>query len=189
MEKRRVDIWTVSLDEARSVLLSPEEQERATRFRFERDRVRWSRARSALRSILSDVVQVTPLEIQFRIGEHGKPSIKDRPETQFSLSHSRGWAMIAVSRGVPVGVDLEAVRDDVAIDRLLKRIGEPHRPAPLAELFQRWTRREARTKALGIPLMEAPFGRVIAIDVIAPAGFAASVALDGFEPVPVYQAS
>jgi hypothetical protein len=50
-------------------------------------------------------------------------------------------------------------------------------------LYHAWTRREAKTKALGIPLMDAPGGDVRVIDVEAPPGFAASVALVGCDPL------
>ena len=189
MERRAVDIWTISLDEDRALTLSVDEQERAARFHFDKDRLHWSRARSALRSVLSRMLRVAPLEICFRIGDHGKPSIIGNSKIQFSLSHSREWAMIAVTRDVAVGIDLEAIRGNVDIAKLLKRVGESDDPATLDELFHRWTRREARTKAVGGPLMQRPAATVHATDLRAPEGFAASVALDGFEPAPVYQAS
>jgi hypothetical protein len=72
---------------------------------------------------------------------------------------------------------------DVDIAKLLARIGEPGLEGSTEELFHAWTRREARTKALGLPLMEIPGEGVRAIDIEAPAGFAASVALVGFDPV------
>ena len=55
-----------------------------------------------------------------------------------------------------VGVDIEAIRPEVEIARLLTRIGEPETQGSTAQLFRIWARREAKTKALGSPLMEIP---------------------------------
>src|SRR3954468_21035567 len=108
MDRCEVDIWTVPLETPRSIILSPEEHARAARFRLDRDRVRWSNARSALRSILAERLDCDPLEIQFALGPHGKPAVAN---LEFNLSHSGGWAMIAVTRTVPVGIDIEQIRE------------------------------------------------------------------------------
>jgi 4'-phosphopantetheinyl transferase len=175
-----VDIWTISLDEPRAAILTEEERSRAARFHFERDRLRWTHARSALRAVLGQHLGTAPLDVRFAFGPHGKPAVEG---VEFNISHSRGWAMIAVAGEAPVGVDIEAIRGDVDISKLLLRVGEIGLTGSPSELFHAWTRREAKTKALGIPLMEIPRGDVRAIDVEAPPGFAASVALVGCDPV------
>lgn len=173
----------MSLETPRRVILSVEERVRAERFRFEHDRVHWTHARSALREILARYLEKDPEAIEFSYGEHGKPAANG---IEFSLSHARGYAMIAISDAVPVGVDLEFVRDNVEIGKLLARIGETETEGDRQRLFQVWTRREARTKALGSPLMQSPPDEVCAMDLDAPEGFAASVALVWRTPVPRY---
>jgi 4'-phosphopantetheinyl transferase len=182
-----VDIWTIPLDLPRPIVLSPDEQVRANRFRFERDRLHWSRARSALRTTLSCYVCRPPEELQFTFGPHGKPSLDNAGGIEFNISHSRGWAMIAITRGVPVGIDIEAMRENVDIAKLLHRLGETQLTGSQNELFHVWTRREARTKATGGPLMEIPIADLRVIDLAAPEGFAASVALERFDPVPCHR--
>ena len=182
-----VDIWTVNLDAARPLTLTPQEQARAARFRFERDRVHWAHARSALRSILARYVPRPPEELVLVYGEHGKPALQNGAGIEFNISHSKGWAMVAVTRGVPVGIDLEAIRENVDIAKLLHRIGETQLTGTRDELFHIWTRREARTKAVGGPLMEIPTADLRVVDVTAPEGFAASLALEGANPGPLYQ--
>src|SRR5882757_5221425 len=149
MKSCPVDVWTICLDEPGSVVLIPEEQIRADRFKFEKDRVHWSRARSALRTTLALYLERPPLGFGFIYGEHGKPALEGNTGLEFNISHSRGWAMIAVTRGVPVGIDLEEIREKVDIAKLLQRIGETELTGTTEELFHVWTRREARTKALG----------------------------------------
>jgi 4'-phosphopantetheinyl transferase len=182
---QQCDVWTIALDEPREVLLTEEEQARADRFRFERDRVHWSRARSALRAVLGRYLNAAPLEISFALGAHGKPSVEG---LEFNLSHAGGWAMIAVSEGAAVGIDLEAIRAKVDMGALLARIGETQLGGgvyemPRADLFQVWARREARTKAVGGPLMEIPVGDLRVVDLVAPEGFAAALAMVGCDPL------
>jgi 4'-phosphopantetheinyl transferase len=174
VDSHAVDVWIVELDKPRPAVLSPEEQSRAARFRFEADRRHWSNAHSALRAILSRYVGTPPEDIPFTFGPHGKPATEG---VEFNLSHARNWAAIAVSYAIPVGIDIESIRDNVEIDKLLRRIGETQTQGPKEHLFHIWTRREARTKALGSPLMEIPPADVVATDIVAPAGLAASVAL------------
>ena len=158
-----VDVWPVSLKTNHPALLSVAEQERASRFRFERDRQCWAQARSALRRVLSRYTGRPPLELDFRMGEHGKPALADaRP--YFNLSHSGDWALIAVCMQSPVGVDIELIRDGVEIAALLRRLGETDLPFLRDACFQRWARREARSKATGGPLMAPLDSNIFAED-------------------------
>ena len=68
----QVDIWRIYLPTQHPVQLTGAELERASRFHFETDRRHWSRARSALRTILSRYTGLAPLDLAFQIGEHGK---------------------------------------------------------------------------------------------------------------------
>ncbi|MCM1206740.1 MAG: 4'-phosphopantetheinyl transferase superfamily protein [Firmicutes bacterium] len=45
-------------------------------------------------------------DLEFSLGEHGKPEIKGRPDIRFNLSHCRCAVACAVD-SVPVGVDIE----------------------------------------------------------------------------------
>jgi len=90
--------------------------------------------------------------------------------------------MIVVNAGAPVGVDIEAIRDNVDIAKLLHRIGETELSGSREELFRVWARREARTKAVGGPLMEVPSADLRVVDLDAPAGFVAALAMIGRDP-------
>jgi 4'-phosphopantetheinyl transferase len=179
-----VDIWTISLLEDRPAFLSPDEAERAARFRFESDRVRWIRARSALRSILAEYVNTAPDALRFTYGKNGKPGVAG---IEFNLSHAGDFAMIAVTEAVPVGVDIERIRPEVEIGKLLARLGETDLPEGVTELYGRWTRREARAKATGGQLFDAPADDVRAIDLAAPQGYSAAVAMAGSVPQVTYR--
>jgi 4'-phosphopantetheinyl transferase len=182
-----VDLWTVSLAHPGPTHLSEDEVARANRFRFEVDRIRWSRARSALRLVLSRYAGEDPDALFFAYGKQGKPSLGPVTGIEFNLSHSGDWAMIAVTREIPVGVDIERIRPEVDIGQLLQRLEETDLPETVPELYHAWTRREAKTKAIGGALFDKPRGNVYVVNVAAPEGYAASVALVGCTPVIRYR--
>ena len=182
MNRFPVDVWAVSLAQAAPAHLSDEENARAKRFKFEEDRVRWTRARSSLRLILSRYAGEDPAKICFTYGPHGKPSLLPFSEVEFNLSHAGDWALVAVTRGVPVGVDIERLRAKVDMRPLLARLGETELPEATLDLYQRWTMREAKSKAAGGALFDAPPANICAVKVNAPEGYSASVALVGYEP-------
>jgi 4'-phosphopantetheinyl transferase len=182
VDKHPVDLWTVSLTNPSPDHLSEDEIARANRFKFESDRIRWSRARSTLRVILSRYAGEDAARLAFIYGEHGKPALLPFSDVEFNLSHAGDWAMIAVSHSVPVGVDIERIRPGVDMVPLLHRLGEADLPEQTQRLYQVWTRREAKSKAAGGALFDKPSDNVCVIDVTAPPEYAASVALVGFEP-------
>ena len=182
MDKFPVDVWTVSLVNPSPSYLSEDEIARANRFKFEEDRIRWTRACSSLRMILSRYAGDDAFRLAFVYGEHGKPRLLPFSDVEFNLSHSGDYAMVAVARSIPVGVDIERIRTNVDMAPLLRRLGEHDLPAETQQLYQVWTRREARSKAAGGALFDKPAENIYTVDLTAPAGYAASVALVGYEP-------
>jgi 4'-phosphopantetheinyl transferase len=187
MQTLPVDLWTIPLALACPTHLSPDESARAIRFRFEDDRIRWTRARSSLRQVLSTYAGSDPDRLRFVYGENGKPALQSPTDIEFNLSHAGEWAMIAVTRSIPVGVDIEHIRSNIEMADLLRRLGETNIPDTIpaqfqASLFQLWTRREAKSKAVGAGLFDQPPSDVYAVDVTAPPGYAASLALIGCLP-------
>jgi hypothetical protein len=66
-----------------------------------------------LRDILGRYLRVAPAGIAFVYGAHGKPGLeRDRYDTdlQFSIADSGGIALVAVTAGRAVGVDVEEMR-------------------------------------------------------------------------------
>jgi 4'-phosphopantetheinyl transferase len=198
-----VDVWLVSLETApanetgdgHASVLSPDEKLRAARFRFDSDRSRWVCARTALRSILANYASLPAAELRFVLGLHGKPALATGSDIEFSLSHAGSWAMVAVARGVPVGIDIERIRDNVDMAALLRRLGVTDLQEGRTNLFRAWNRREAMTKAVGGALLDSPAGNFGICDLEAPEGYSAALALPEHTPrirycsTPVLQAS
>jgi 4'-phosphopantetheinyl transferase len=96
-------------------------------------------------------------------GLTGKPYLADG-SAEFSLSHTDGYALIAVSTSCPVGVDVEKARPLKMEKRHCERIiaagaglaDKPLAGRPLERAFlQAWCRLEAYTKARGQSLARA----------------------------------
>src|SRR5260221_13237392 len=75
------------LDQFLINLLSPDEIERANRFRFAIHRQRFIISRGLLRKTLSLYTGIPPEQIVFSYGSHGKPYLKESPlQIQFNTS-------------------------------------------------------------------------------------------------------
>ena len=154
-------IFLVSTDTFTQPCLSPDEQERAARFRFAEHRETFSAARSALRTILGRYLECDPHAIQFGAGAHGKPYIDQpasAPPVHFNLSHSHRSAVIAVTGAGPIGIDMEHIRLNVAHDEIARRYFSPKEQEWLEsrpenerkrDFFRLWVLKEALIKADG----------------------------------------
>ncbi|WP_063771019.1 4'-phosphopantetheinyl transferase family protein [Streptacidiphilus neutrinimicus] len=183
--------------------LSPAERERSARLRRPADRHRYRAAHVGLRLILGGYTGLAAEAVRLAregcpcCGEpHGRPALADAGP-HFSLSHSCGRALIAVS-GVRVGADVEGVPQPAIAEELLpalhpreqralRALPDADRPAVLARI---WTRKEAYLKATGVGLaygVADPYVGASAVpaaqrkftvhDVAAPSSFAAAIAL------------
>ncbi|WKZ47160.1 MAG: 4'-phosphopantetheinyl transferase superfamily protein [Anaerolineales bacterium] len=162
LSSRQVDVWRVHLvsfppDENS---LSPDERQRAVKFHFDKDRHRYIVSHASLRGILARYLQRAPEGLPFSVNEYGKPFLTDH-ELEFNLSHSGDYALIAVTRGRNVGVDVEQIRAEVEIEELARRNFSPREVSELMALppeqrlsgfYNCWTRKEAYIKAQGLGL-------------------------------------
>ena len=168
-----VHVWAVRLDDA-SVdlgrgfdLLSPDERERAARFKFERHRRRYLVAHIALHEILSRYLPIEPARLSFDLGSNGKPKLAQTlapSDIEFNLSHSNEMALLAVTRKREVGVDIEHAREKFVFQEVAERFFTAKEFAAMRGLpstFQRqaffkcWTSKEAFLKAKGTGLSGA----------------------------------
>jgi len=142
-------------------LLSPDERERAARYRLEEHRRRFIVGRALLRTILATYLRISPAEVRFTYGPQGKPNLdKSRywPSIDFNASVSEELAVFAIAPDVPVGVDVERVSPRGGIDSVARRICSPAEYRAYAALageekteafFRCWSRKEALAKAIG----------------------------------------
>jgi 4'-phosphopantetheinyl transferase len=162
-----VHVWWTALDQPaasrRSLrhTLALDEQLRADRFCFASDRERYITCRATLRGLLARYLHVTPAQVQFCYGSHGKPALAANAhgnELQFNLSHSQGFALFAIARKRAVGIDIEHIRPIKDAERIVGRFFSLReralfRSLPIVQqietFFNWWTRKEAFIKAIG----------------------------------------
>lgn len=162
-----IHLWQTDFDEAPAnggILLrtlSPSEQERARRFVFEAHRWRYLVARSWLRSVLGACLNLPPRAVPLTVNTQGKPCIAaeaNHAGLQFNLSHGGRLALLAVTTGREIGVDLQGALPATTWPAIAGRFCTPDEwehvqalpPAMRATAFAEiWTRKEAAGKALG----------------------------------------
>ncbi len=179
-----VRVWVVELDAGLDrqgdvdsaepgpelALLAVDEHERAVRFVRARDRRRFVRCRAALREILGEILGEPPASLRFRAAKQGKPELDrtggsrataGQADLRFNVSHSSELALIAVSWGRELGVDLERVRPIGEADRIVASFFSPGEQIEFTAIaddakpqafLRGWTRKEAILKGLGIGL-------------------------------------
>jgi 4'-phosphopantetheinyl transferase len=167
-----VHVWRVSLEQAPETvealreLLSADEQTRAARFRFDKDRRHFIVARGVLRKLLGRYLEIAPAALRFAYADHGKPHLapevaQQRTPLKFNLAHSGSLAVYAFTRLGEIGVDLEQIKQVFTGDDIARRFFSATEVACLDQLpaderalafFNCWTRKEAFIKAKGMGL-------------------------------------
>lgn len=183
IEARELDapfrLWLLSVpeivDSRLIACLSPEELDRADRFRLDRLRRRYLATHGALR-LLGERCFGIPAAVQrFQTNAYGKPQLVQNPRARCSISYSGDRALVAWGDGAEIGVDLEVVRtiadapDLMALHctarerQVLEASGNPVSDRPVSDwpvsdwaFLTLWVRKEACMKAVGAGLAIAP---------------------------------
>jgi len=167
LQENEVQLWRADLDalaphESRwQQALSADEQKRAARFHFAKDRQHFAAARGILRMILGSYLGVNALQVDFRYSQKEKPGLATRyaeSGIQFNVSHSGGVALYAFARRIELGVDVERVGREIEVESIARRFFSEFEqqqllnfaPGERAQAFFRcWTRKESYIKATG----------------------------------------
>lgn len=167
LEAGVVHVWAFELDRPAPVrdrlrdLLAPDELRSVARIRLPRPRRRRLVCRGRTRELLGRHLGTPPSAFGFRRSPHGKPSLISpwsASDLRFNVSRSGGLGLLAVARGVEVGVDVERVRPFPELERVASRFFSPGEVRRLQSLppslrtdafYRAWTRKEAFLKARG----------------------------------------
>ena len=147
------------------VVLSAEEQARASRLKQAHDRAVQVRTRAWVRRVLATYLHVAPQEVAIGAGPEGKPEVVvdvDMPGSpRFSMSHSGSMALMALSSSHEVGADIEQVRAEFVWRDIANKFFSAAelgaiRDVPRADqrraFYDCWVRKEAYLKGLGVGL-------------------------------------
>ncbi len=160
-----VHIWCVDLDrsglDAASYrrVLSPAERQDGRAVAIDIGRDRYFARKAFCRLVLARYLGAAPERILFSSGALGKPGFSPGLRSaglQFSASSSGPLAVLAVARGMSVGVDIETVRPSAGLagvadwlDESFAHAGDDPDADDDVAFFRRWTRLEARAKCAG----------------------------------------
>jgi 4'-phosphopantetheinyl transferase len=165
-EPGSVDLWHFKLGEASEALaetLSDDEKVVASRFRHQKERLRYIANHATLRTILASYAP----ELTLGSTPYGKPYVagpEGAKRLRFNMAHSAEVGVVAIA-SQEVGVDVERVRSDIAIDEIAQMYFTPQELAALRRLpphrrsdafFECWTRKEALLKAHGTGFIRSP---------------------------------
>jgi len=171
-------VWMPAADRGdtaqRLAVLDANELARAARFQFEQHRREYVGAHWLLRVALSRYDARSPAAWRFIDEPDGRPVVagSNPQRLRFSLSHAAGRALVAVTRAVDIGVDLETDASLTRMAEIAPRIfaareqalwrDEADAQAAARFALKRWTLKEAYAKArgLGLKLDFAGFGFV-----------------------------
>ena len=167
LARHEVHVWRANLDltparlQSLYQILAPDEQARAGRFRFQKDRDNYTAARGLLRTILGRYLDMEPAQLSFGYGPYGKPGLLaglGRSGLNFNMAHSHRMAIYGLTYNRCIGVDLERIQTDFDCEQIAARFFTPQESATLRALppalrheafFNGWTRKEAYIKARG----------------------------------------
>jgi len=187
LEQGGLHIWRASLalpaEESRRLeeVLSAEERDQCAGMVRAADRARCRASRASLRRVLARYLREDPRALSIRAGMSGKPRLDGAGAAlQFNVSHAGDLALIAVTRGLQVGIDIERVREVADREAILEGFFSEQETAWLRSrpddeqtraFFLLWTRREAAAKALGIGLFDCFARFTLPVSDHAPTGF------------------
>ncbi|WP_331742598.1 4'-phosphopantetheinyl transferase superfamily protein (plasmid) [Streptomyces sp. NBC_00868] len=170
-----VHVWHIPLDglpraaqDHLATALGPEELRRRATYPSSTARARYTVAHGTVRLLLGHFLGIPARAVRIRCGPLGKPELAPAavppalpaPDIRYSLSHTQGHAMVAMTTGRAIGVDLEHARPGFPLEAFTRRyfpgpehdlvLDEGSAAADREQTFLRlWTRKEALVKAAG----------------------------------------
>ena len=130
--------------------LSPESRERLERIKASRARALSLSAELLARVLICDELGVKNTSLEFARTDKGKPYLLNYPQLHFSLSHTEGMVVAAIS-DKSVGIDIEH-RDRAINENVLRRICSEQEASEICKghsPIEIWTRKEALIKHEG----------------------------------------
>jgi 4'-phosphopantetheinyl transferase len=149
-------------------ILDRGEREHCARLSRAEDKAAFVKAHAARRLLLSDLLKVPIQEISFLRSASGKPIVLpglSDEDIGVSISHTRGYAAVVISRSGAVGIDIERRRvvtdalkitDELFGAQVACRLAQYGRTQQHEIFLKLWTAAEAWAKATGLGLANLP---------------------------------
>lgn len=160
-----IDIWYCYINQHRArldalyALLNKAECQRAARLKSNQHCQQFVITRGILRQYLAQLTNSDPQDLIIDYLEHGKPVLcQQQGNITFNISHAHDFALIAITKGSSVGIDIEKINQEIQMSALVARVfsvaeQQAFNNLPKTLQFQAffacWTRKEAFLKAIG----------------------------------------
>jgi len=138
-----------------SLFLDSSEIDRAKRFYKKKDEDSFIICRGLLKIVLSRCIKSDISKIKIDYHNNKKPYLPSHPLLFFNVSHSKEYALIALSNS-PIGVDIEHINENYDFINSLSYIFNTSEVSYIENAIDKkfafyslWTRKEAFVKALG----------------------------------------
>ena len=135
--------------------LNEKEIKKARRFYKDIDKKQFITYRAILKYILAAYAKIDVKNIHFGVSLNNKPFLISHPWLHFNISHSKDFAVIAISLK-KVGIDIEYMSEDFDYTELLPDIFDYEEILSIENsndkkhaFYTAWTRKESFVKALG----------------------------------------
>ena len=145
--------WTDYLEN-----LPTNEIAKSEEYHYSQDKLRFTKCRSILRSTLSKWLEKDPKTINMTSGMNGKLYLNEIPQIKFNISHTDGFAGIALCKDFEVGLDVENTTRATDIDAVSKKVFTNNEREKIPSkktidkkvvFFRLWTAKEAFLKNTG----------------------------------------
>jgi 4'-phosphopantetheinyl transferase len=166
-----ITVWQVNLNSVNECderfyykVLDDVERQRFHSYKVDGPRREYLVGRALVRTTLSRFAPVEPSDWRFEHNRYGRPIISSNQlgiasDLVFNLSHTSGMVVLAVGHGCELGIDIEKLSRECAVDDVANRyfsLAESNhiRASEGAERVERffafWTLKEAYIKARGL---------------------------------------
>lgn len=167
LEAYEIQIWTLywrgleNWIQYYKKILSQEEWEYVSRFISHEDRMRSSVGKILVRKLLAQYMNISEETVVISKNRYGRPYVDSTIPIYFNISHSGEVVMVAVSKEMVVGIDVEKISKLKEYNSLAENFFTLNEWRSIAsadsiELFyEYWTAKEAYVKAVGMGLSKA----------------------------------
>lgn len=163
LKANEVHIWSAYLPSSErdisyfESILSGDERQNVNSLKFHKDQKNYITARGILRCLLGKYLRQAPQEIELLYGCWGKPCLRKQP-IHFNLTHSKEYALYALTCQYEVGIDLEYIDESLELEDIALNIlnaqeflywKQLNSEEKVKTFFDLWVRKEAFFKASG----------------------------------------
>ena len=162
LESKTVNTWFINVNvvqdkiEMFSRIISIDENKRANKFHFKKDKNLFIMSRAILRVLSGHYLNIKPEDITFKYGEFGKPDYDFETNLKFNISHSGDMAIFSFVKDFDIGTDIEKMKHDFDVldiatnyfsELEIEALKKLPKQMQVEGFYRVWTRKESFIKA------------------------------------------